>query len=107
MAQRGPDPEHTPPSVCSPTLPNPRRGDKKLQAIQQIDNEHVLGTMDRSMKPYPLPSRPHCSLDVRTREAPQHRAVLRVPAQLRGSVEWRGHSLQDWLPEVGDIGSGS
>ena len=38
VAQRGPDPEHTP-----PTLPNPCRGDKKRQAIQQIGNEHHSG----------------------------------------------------------------
>ena len=43
VAQRGPNPEHTPPNVCSPTLPNPCRGDKKLQAIQQIGTEHCSG----------------------------------------------------------------
>lgn len=38
-------------------------------------------TGERSVRPQPFSSRPHGSLGIRTIETPQHRAVLRVPAQ--------------------------
>lgn len=62
MAQHRPDPEHTPPGVCSLTVPNPCRGDKKLQAIQQIGNEHHSGY--HGQKHETLPFTPEATLSL-------------------------------------------